>query len=183
MKKILLCGSMLVASAILVSACSGGGDDGDGGSGTITSGAYTYTGGLAENTCNFPDTASFYGGGGSADVTVAATNVDVDFGGSVFSYTLSGTTLADEANSGSQTIACTGTDSTGNFNCGSQSYNCTITADFNFGGQVTGTDAFTLEDSYSYSGSGADCAVVAGSAFGAGTTFPCTTVDEGLFTK
>ena len=183
MKKILLCGSLLVASAILVSACSGGDDDDDGAGGTLTNGAYAYTGGLTTNTCNFDPAASFYGDGGTADVTVTGTTVSVDLGGGAFDYTQSGASLQDDANSGSQTIACTGTGAGGVYNCGSRSYACSITADFDFGGQVTGNDAFTLEDSYSYSGTGADCAIVATSAFGAGTTFPCTTVDAGDFAK
>lgn len=178
MKKILLCGSMLVASAILVSACSGDDDD-DGGSATITSGAYTFTGSLTQDDCGFG--TGFYEAGGTADVTVSATEVSVNFGGDPYVYTINGQNLQDEAGSGSVTFACDQTNAQGNFQCGtSQAYTCTVTQTADFGGEITGADAFTLNDTYSFSGTGAQCAAVATSA---GIPLPCTSVDTGNFTK
>lgn len=165
----------LVASA----ACSGGG--GGGGGTGLTSGSYTVSGGqLTQDTCGFGQ--SFYSGITSATVTVSATTVTVDFGGFTEDYDLSGTTLHDSTNSGSQEFMCSQSDGNGGFACGtSNPYNCSIVSSADFSGTVTGGNKFTLTDTYSFDNGATACP--AGVITSAGVTVPCTTVDTGNFAK
>lgn len=114
-----------------------------------------------------------------------ANSMDVDFGGGAETYDITGTTLHDNVGSGSGTAVCSSANGMGGFNCNTANpYNCSIGISNDFSGTITGANKFTLVDTYAYTNGSTSCpAQVWTSAFGAGVTGPCTTIDTGDFHK
>ena len=185
MKKILV--SAVVGVAVIAAAACSSGKKASG----INSGTYTVANGhLQQDQCNFGK--SFYDGTNFTTVTVTkpgadgANSMDVDFGGGAETYDITGTTLHDNVNSGTGVAVCSSAAAMGTgFACNTKNpYNCSIGISDDFSGTITGTNKFTLVDTYAFTNGTTTCpAQVWTSAFGAGVTGPCTTIDTGDFHK
>ena len=172
---------LVLPASVLLFACL---DQGGGGGSIkyrVENGTYGISNAqLDPNTCNFPE--SFYGVFSEAPVGMNGdrTQMTVDLDGTLLTYDVSDNDLHDPSSPGTNDVDCTQTAQGGGFACGDVSYDCTLTVTVEFGGMVTGTNAFSLVDSFSYvAKSGAQCDDVAAAL--EIPSFPCETHDTADF--
>ena len=180
MKKVLLPLTALFAMAIAAApGCSGGGDDDDDDDddGALASGEYAVSNADVADTCGgtfYGDGSSYYGGVDSVDVTVVGASVEISGFPNDLVYDISGTDLIDtEAAPQAIDFRDPETLESGN------TYDCTLIFSFSYLGEITGTNEFTLVDTYMVSSSsGSECAIAADSGFGVANTLPCQVEDS-----
>lgn len=172
MKKslILLSSALFMVALAAAPGCSGGGDDDDDDDddgGSLASGSYAVSGASLTNTCAAGGT-SYYAGVTEADVTATAADITISGFPDDLGYDIAGTNLVDNLFGTPTTIDLDYSDNTSAdyaLDSGNE-YNCKATVDIEYAGTITGSNAFSLEDSFAVASSGAGCTVaIVSSAF------------------
>lgn len=149
---------------------------------SLSDGAFTLANaGLVQDECELG--GSFWAAYSSGIVSVVASDrFELDLGDYLGDYAIEGTSLRDSASPGVFAIACNVSNGDGTFNCvNDQSYEAALAGNYEYGGIITATDEFTVEDRYEFACDGADCDTLATDV--GIVAFPCLTIDAGDFSK
>ena len=186
MKKalILLSSALFMVAIAAAPGCSGGDDDDDAADdddGALASGSYAVSNAALTNTCAAGGT-SYYAGVTEADVTATATDIAITGFPDDIGYDISGTNLVDNLFGTPTTTDLDYSDNTSAdypLSPSTNEYNCKATFTVEYAGTITGSNAFSLEDSVAIASSGAGCSVaVVSSAFSAPLlAVPCSSSD------
>lgn len=187
MKKSLLLLSSAVFLVAIAAApgCSGGGDDDDDDDDglTVHTGTYAVANATTGGSCVGFLVDSLYADVPESDVTATATTLTIaGFTQTPLTYTITGMVLFDAEGEDEYDLNTSlATNAPPNGFGLSRMYGCTLTIGYDYSGLITGTDEFSLEDTYMISGSGAECALVRTSALGITSSIPCEATDSADF--